>query len=243
MITHVTYRRRHTLPLLTVLALMIALLASCGSSRKGVGASGEYPAGTTVAWSDLSVPVTVNLTAPRQLKAGGTLSMQRDRYIHLSLRFLGMEVGAAYITPDSVYAYSKLQRVYVAEGISDMLGSLDIPFTTLQDLLIGAPFTLPAGVRVYISDFTTLPATGQPLGIIINRPGGAQVSVSFSPAQDLPLAESTVIEASGSRNALGVSLDYNWQRSAIDTGASRLFSIPAGYSRIDSSRILKMLSL
>ena len=68
--------------------------------------------------------------------------MQRDRSVHLSLRFLGMEVASLMVTRDSIFALYKLERLYFAESISDLLGGFPATVGNVRDLLLGRAFIL-----------------------------------------------------------------------------------------------------
>ncbi len=68
--------------------------------------------------------------------------MQRDRSVHLSLRFLGMEVASLMVTQDGIFALYKLERLYFAESISDLLGGFPTTVGNVQDLLLGRAFIL-----------------------------------------------------------------------------------------------------
>ncbi len=132
---------------------IILLLGACGSSRKAsqTGGAGTYvPAGDNdsgyMRWDDIRIPVNVNIEKPKSLRVSGTMTMVRDKSIHLSLRFFGMEVAAAYVTGDSVFAYAKMQRVYVAESIRDALGGVNATVGDVQSLLLGSPVSLPEAV-------------------------------------------------------------------------------------------------
>lgn len=226
-----------------ILILTLTLVvASCGSSRKGaLETSPGYGQGAEITWTDMSVPVSVAVTSPSRLSASGTLTMERDRYIHLSLRFLGMEVGAAYVTSDSVFAYSKLQRIYIAESISQALAGADLSLGTMQKLITGQPLALPsgsAGTRIAVK---TLPSTGQPLEITVTHPSGRSAELTYVPLEDTPLAESFNVEVTTGKTPLRASMTLNWHRASIDTGSSRSFSIPSGYRRVAGADLIKSL--
>lgn len=227
---------------------LILIMASCGSSRKGAPATGQYsPDGTTpssqqMVWTDLTVPVSVSISQPTSLRVSGVMTMVNDRDVHISLRMLGFEVGAAYITSDSIYAYAKLQRVYIAESIAKVLGGLDATVADVQALLIGAPVTLPALSGNTAVEMTTSELTGQPLSITVTHPSGRSGSVSYTPLEGTPLASDVAITATTGNKRLAATLSYDWNRAKADTGASKAFSIPKGYRRIDAAAMLKSLS-
>lgn len=236
---------------LLLITILSALAASCSSSRKNTPATGSYtpgetsspPASQQLAWADLSLPVTVSVTRPASLRVSGTMTMVNGKDIHISMRMLGFEVGAAYITSDSLYAYAKLQRVYVAESISRLLGGLDADISDLQSLLIGAPLTLPSPGAGTSVDIITSDTTGQPLDISLTTPSGRKAHITYTPQHNTQLASQVDISATTSGRQLAASLSYDWGRAKADTGASKTFSIPSGYRRIDAAALLKSLKL
>jgi len=229
---------------------LIAIVSSCGSSRKNAPIINEYQPGKETSsgtprltWTDLRVPVSVSISQPSSFRVGGVMTMVNGKDIHISLRMLGFEVGAAYITADSVYAYAKLQRVYVAESISRVLGGLDAGISDVQSLLIGAPLSLPQISAGSTVDIVTSDTTGQPLQISVTHPSGRKGSITYTPLPDTPLASEVAISATSGQKKLAASPSYDWSRAHADTGTSKQFSIPKGYRRIDASSLLKSLKL
>ncbi len=231
---------------------LILLVASCGSSRKSGAIGGDNytpaPDGQStegparLEWADIKVPVSVSISSPASLRVSGTMTMVNGENVHISLRMLGFEVGAAYITGDSIYAYAKLQRVYVAESISQILGGVNATVADLQSLLIGAPLTLaiPSGNTTVemLSDETT----GQPLSITVSHPSGRTGTVTYTPLQGAPLASEVAISAATSGKKLAATLTYDWSRAEVDRGNAKTFSLPRGYRRISGTALLRSLS-
>ena len=154
------------------------------------------------------------------------MTMVNGKDIHISMRMLGFEVGAAYITSDSLYAYAKLQRVYVAESISRLLGGLDADISDLQSLLIGAPLTLPSPGAGTSVDIITSDTTGQPLDISLTTPSGRKAHITYTPQHNTQLASQVDISATTSGRQLAASLSYDWGRAKADTGASKTSRFP-----------------
>lgn len=232
------------------ITLLVALFSSCGSSRKATPAFGsgyEENGSKDLQWTDIRVPVTVNIEQPTSLKVSGVMTMVNDRDIHISLRMLGFEVGAAYITPDSVYAYAKLQRVYVAESIRQLLAGVNVTIADVQSLLIGAPVMLPPISGNTTVSITAEESTGQPLEIAVSHPSGRDINLLYTPLDGAPLASALAVIASlpdksgaAPRN-LAMSLRYDWDRAQVDQGDIKPFSMPQGYKRINASSLLKSL--
>ncbi|MDE6394846.1 MAG: DUF4292 domain-containing protein, partial [Duncaniella sp.] len=163
--------------LLPIALLLLLITGACRSGKNATDRLNRYmPAqtdnaqsyGRSVEWSDITLPVNVNISRPTSLRVGGTMTMVNGRDILISLRMFGFEVGAAYVTSDSIYAYLKMQKVYIAESTSGMLGGLNLSVADIQSLLIGAPVTIPPAVSGTDIVTSVSPATGQPLTISIS---------------------------------------------------------------------------
>lgn len=211
------------------------------SGEAPTDSAGSSSYGRSVEWSDITLPVSVNISRPTSLRIGGTMTMVNGRDILISLRMLGFEVGAAYVTTDSVYAYAKMQRVYVAESIADVLGGLNLSLSDVQALLIGSPVTIPSTVSGTDIDMSVSPATGQPLTISMSHPAGRTASIAYAPVEGAPLAEEVALSVVSGRNELAATLSYDWSRAQVDKGNTRSFSIPRGYRRLSGAALLKSL--
>lgn len=243
--------------LLPIALLLLLITGACRSGKNAAGHLGVYmPSqtdntptdntanayGRSVEWSDITLPVNVNLSRPTSLRIGGTMTMVNGRDILISLRMLGFEVGAAYVTTDSVYAYAKMQKVYIAESLSGLLGGLNLSLADIQSLLIGAPVTIPPTISGTDIDMSVSPATGQPLTISISHPSGRSASIAYAPVEGAPLAEEFALEVVSGRSELAVTLSYDWSRAQVDKGNTRSFIIPRGYKRLSGAALLKSLA-
>lgn len=236
---------------LSFITSVILLLTACGSSRKtsqSVGAGQYAPvenadtAAGGLRWTDLRIPVSVNIEKPRSFRVGGTMTMVKDKSIHISLRFFGMEMAAAYVTSDSVFAYAKMQRVYVAESIRDALGGINASVGDVQSLLLGCPVSLPGAAGGASIEISELEATGQPLSIAVSHLSGRTASLVYTPLESLPLAQALIISASSGNKEIAASMEYDWSKAEVDKGNDRPFSIPRNYQRIKGSALLRSLT-
>ena len=91
------------------------------------------------------MPMSFDITSPARLSMSGRVTMARGKSVHFSLRVLGMEVGALYVTSDSLYAIDKFHRRYLAESVGRILGSTKITISDVQDALLGRAFLPSAG--------------------------------------------------------------------------------------------------
>ena len=71
----------------------------------------------------------------------GTLRMEKDKAIWVSLKKFGFEVARALITPDSVYVLDRLQGNNTAEDIGYVQRKMNFPanFQMLQAIVLGNP--------------------------------------------------------------------------------------------------------
>lgn len=227
---------------------LLLIAASCSSPRKGVSG---YPQGETLQWKDLSLPISVNIKSPVAFKVNGVMTMVNGQDILISLRMFGFEVGAAYVTSDSVFAYAKLQKVYVAESIGRLLDGVDVTVSDVQAMLIGAPFRLPKLSGNTLLEEVTDKTTGRLTDLIVTHPSGRSLTLSYSPLADTPLASAISIHALiplrddsnlDALKELSMTISYGWDDARSDAGVSRSFTIPKGYRRINASSLLKSLN-
>jgi hypothetical protein len=143
------YRYKNLLYLLAALIVTIGV-ASCSTSRstsqstdtqyQTASVSDRFKALTATYsdWQQINVPIKVAIESPTKLSASGRAYMQRDKYIYISMRFLGMEVANAYIDTDSIIVCDKMNHRYVGESIRD-----------LRRHHLGRPPKPPTRTRIY----------------------------------------------------------------------------------------------
>lgn len=131
----------------------IVLMASCGT-KKNVPATPYEPADITgepgdaftslaasyKPWTDVSMPVRVELKEPKNLGISGKAAMVHGKSVYLSLRFLGMELGAVYVDTDSIYVVSKMQKLAYVESLDFFRRSFGFSLDDIQSLLLGQVF-------------------------------------------------------------------------------------------------------
>lgn len=85
--------------------------------------------------------MSVKLESPVKASLGGTVIMQRDRGISMSLRFMGLvEVGTLTVTDDSITVIDKYHKLYLTESVAGLLDGVDFTVNNLQDILLGRIF-------------------------------------------------------------------------------------------------------
>lgn len=146
-----------------ILAIVVALaLCACGS-KKGATAGADYGHPSTSApimeapqikagvaqiaegygqWQKLRIPVKVEVEAGKSLSASGTAVMVRDKSIHLSLRYWGIEIGWLYLTADTITIADKYHKRYMKEAVKPFMANVPVTVANVQDLLLGRMFAI-----------------------------------------------------------------------------------------------------
>lgn len=267
--------------LYTFLILCVALAVFSCSSSKGVAVTpvdmegtGETADVSSLAraladkgnWQVMKIPVNVALRKPVSAKLGGTMTLVRGDEIRLSLRFFGMEVAAASITGDSVRAYVKMQKIYVAESLDKLLGGFPATVDNVQSLLLGRIFEVGASspdfrrckVSALQGSYTVTPprasgglsymftanTEGNTLGSLeMSGKTGHDARVDYSYPRNNTSGFPEEIALSGNLKDKTVEARIEYSLNNIDRSASApgKFSIPKGYRRISASSLLKLL--
>jgi hypothetical protein len=201
---------------LSAVALLILTLSSCHATKSAETKSGgdTAVAEQTSKWSDVYIPVKVELTEPSRMSISGRATMVRDRSVYLSLRMLGMEVATVYIDADSIFATEKLHKQMLAVGYEATVGNR-LTIGQLQDVLLGCENA----------------ATGK-------LP--AALTYSVEKASD---GSSTAVTLSTTLNGKKYSGRITWDMASAqyDTGSPRQWSRPSGYTIIDPAKLPALL--
>lgn len=195
------------LTFLLALGLLLTV-TNCGSTKQAAPISSID---SYTGWKAVSMPVNVDLQKPMSLSASGRATLIKDSLVHISLRFIGMEVAVIRATPDSIFVVDKYHKKYFAEPTKDLLGSKwsHLSLFNLQNIMLGlekVPSDAPA--RVTLENLTETPAgeVARDINVVADTPKGT-------------------IDAS-----LEWKLkDAKWSESEIKAPA---FSLPRGASRI-----------
>lgn len=102
-------------------------------------------------WTDVSMPVKLELKEPKRFSISGKASMVKGKSVYMSLRILGMEVGAVYIDNDSLYIVSKMQRMAYVESLGFFSRNFGFTLEDIQSMLLGQAF-IPEKGTVRVSD-------------------------------------------------------------------------------------------
>ena len=164
---------RNTILLVTFCILLIAAASACKSSKKAVSAPNDYtPAAPSVKavpekhvtasldddyramtgayspWTDVTVPVKVQITKPKKLSVSGTLTMAYGKALSLSLKMLFFEVATVYADNDSVLVVSRAAGAYYSESMKRITETTGLTLADIQSMMLGQAFTPGKGTAV-----------------------------------------------------------------------------------------------
>ena len=91
------------------------------------------------AWTDVKMPMSIDLKAPSRFSCSANVTMKRDSWIYMSIRKFGFEGAALMITSDSIFAYEKIGKRYISESLKKLLKGFPATVGNLQDMLLGRP--------------------------------------------------------------------------------------------------------
>lgn len=119
-----------------------APVATAPSAATGQALKSDFErmAGAYQSWADLTVPIKVNVAAPRSASLSGTLTMAYGKSLSLSLKMLFVEAASVYIDTDSVFVVSKIAGAYYAESLQKFTASTGFGICDIQSLLLGQAF-------------------------------------------------------------------------------------------------------
>lgn len=265
----------------TLSCLIALLLAGCGASKKTsiISKNENVPADAPLSshfdyivthypdWKDVSVNISVSVSAPSQLKVSGKATLVKNQSIDLSLRVFGMEMGRMLVTQDSIYAMVKPNKIYLQESLKDFLSSYTFNVANLQQLLLGEIF-LAGATQVTPTDASQFRMEGfsdgwtavpkkQPKGVeygfmidiadnLRRLAGGndrGQFAVDYTPyTSDNTaggLAESTAISVTWGKNNIAGELRWRWDSARWNQGISSTWTTPKGFKRVRASELMK----
>ncbi len=274
------FRYKNLLYLLAALIVTIGV-ASCSTSRStSQSTDAQYQAAsvsdcfkaltaTYSDWQQINVPIKVAIESPTKLSASGRAYMQRDKYIYISMRFLGMEVANAYIDTDSIIVCDKMNHRYVGESIRDLLAGADITLADLQNLLLGRAFIAGDGSisassssKVSLKDngdtwsitprkknktFTyafTIDSSTNTLSLLDIATGNSAATVNYDNAYATSCGtfmSSANVKAPIGKSRLNATLSFTFKSAKFSDVKVKRPSL-SGYTRITAEQLLKALS-
>lgn len=280
------HRRKSGFPALFATLAAVILLSACHSSKGTGGGNGYEPSqghaltrselndlftsleSSYSDWEGVKMPINLSLNSPKSFSIGGTLTMDRERFIHMSFRFFGMEVATLMVTADSIFAAYKVDRIYFAESISDLLGGFPATVGNVQNLILGRPFVLgeegcpasrcrldgngatwtispdrsPAGMSY---DFTIDTPTGNVELLTVNVPRLQPIVADYSDfavTATGPMAGVTAISTKSGNTLVSADITLNPRKAEWGKTSGKTWSVPRGYTRVRAAEILEKLN-
>lgn len=114
--------------------IWLLTLASCHSKRVATTYSEQNDS-----WTTLYATVDVDMSKPMEMGCSSRLTMENGKCIHLSMRFIGMEVASLYMNSDSIYFVDKYHKYLFAEPLDVVLGDnyRHLTISDLQRIFLG----------------------------------------------------------------------------------------------------------
>lgn len=270
-----------------ILLLFLSLITgACSSSKKSVSNKGAVPSATGATndvetyfskivdectpWQQLKVPFNVSISQPTQISASGQATMVRGEYINLSVRILGMEVAALYLTNDSVLVIDRWNKRYISENLRRFLKGFPADISNLQDMLTGRPFVLGQEkiTARSLKDFSveqngtiwgikpTRSEAGLDYAFIFSQSqfsaievaaGKTEVHIAFgepSTTQFGTFASSINISALTPSKPIDGAIQWRWSKAQFNNSFSaKHIETPKGYTRINADELLSKLKV
>lgn len=119
--------------------IAIVLLLPLGACRSGSNAVKQSERELeTATWQNVTLPVKVAISKPYSVSFNGTATLVRGKYVLISLRFLGFEVGQLHITPEEADVVLKQpSKIWMQTSVGERLKKSGLSFTALQETLMG----------------------------------------------------------------------------------------------------------
>lgn len=154
--------RKSAYILLAVATAGLFLVTACGTARKTQ--KGYLPAEVTpedgrntiegefaalarsyVDWTDVSMPVKLQVAQPKHISLSATAKMIRGKALSISIRVFGFEVGSLYADNDSVTVIAKLNDMYCQESLAKFTQTYGLTLADMQAAILGQVFTPGSG--------------------------------------------------------------------------------------------------
>lgn len=251
-----------------IAALIIFLLsmASCKTVKPVVSDTAKHPNDSVVTaepkasfiksyYAGLSDFRTLNIKASakyeddkQEQSVTADIRIRKDEMILVSIRFLGITMAKALITPESVKYYEKIDGTFF-EGdyttLSKWLGT-ELDFQKVQNLLLGRPLEDIAdknlepkqnGAASVIEDNSkrSIPKVYTFLEVKLKRSeikqpsAGRNLTVAY-PSYKETLPAQVLIDALHEKGKTNIRINYN--SSSFNEELSFPYSVPQGYERV-----------
>lgn len=261
-----------------LLTLLTLIAGACSSAKKTavstrnensrIENAADYFSGITnesASWQQLKVPFNVSISQPTQISASGQAVMVRGKYINLSVRILGMEVAALYLTDDSILVVDRWNKRYISENLRQFLNGFPANISNLQDLLTGRAFVMGKEKLTTESlssfnveqqgytwglqpkqpvsglDYAFIFSANQLLSMIISA-GSTNVTISYGDpikTADGTFASSIDIKADAPKKPMNGTIQWRWNKAEFGNSFTpRHLEKPGNYTRIKAADLL-----
>lgn len=200
--------------ILILVLLGFVTLVSCRSKRVATTFREQNDA-----WTTLYASVNVDMSKPMSMGCSGRLTMENDKYIHLSMRFIGMEVAVLYMDKDSIYFVDKYHKYFFAEPLDVILGETyrHLSIGDIQRIFLGQKLIAETeNVIIHPDNFVETPAG--------------------------PVASDITVMADTEQGSIKGSID--WKPASAkwnDENRKATFKAPDNYKRITPTNLKSML--
>lgn len=222
-------------------------------------------------WHDVVMPIDLSLHQPKAVSVSGRATMVKDESIYISIRVFGFEAANIYVTPDSIFASYKLNKIYIAEETKQLLAGYPVTVGNLQDLLLGRAFMLGEGTLSNDMKKELMFSSVEDSWLVTPNQNLKNVIYSFLFNIKSNVLEKTLVDIEGKRPVeckyqnppvntiagyvskgiritttlkdIPVDAEIGWNLNSAkwDSGATAKWKTPKGYKRISASDLLKAL--
>ena len=129
---------KKVLPIIFALLLLLPAMSGCRSTKNVAVTEEIVPVVEEPTWENVQMPVKVTLVEPQRMSFNGTATLVRGKYVLISLRLLGFEIGQMHLTPEVADMVVKQPtKVWIQTPVSQYFDTYDVSFTALQEVMMG----------------------------------------------------------------------------------------------------------
>lgn len=187
--------------LFSLLAVLLLAAAGCRSSKSVA----PVPVPADEQWSNIYLPVKLEMLQPKQMAVSGRVTMVRDSSVYFSFRIIGMEVASAYCDADSAFVAMKHNRTLLTAPLRGLLSGASLTVGDIQDLLLGE-------------------------GRIPAKAAG-RISYAVDDVDD-GSTRIVTLKTIGTRQPVEARLTWSMAEAEYDVTSPRMWRKPGGYRRV-----------
>lgn len=195
-----------TLKSISILLLAAMTVAGCRSTKTASEPGVEQ-------WSNVYVPVRLELLQPKRMSVSGRATMVRDRSIYMSFRFIGLEVASAYCDADSAFVVMKHNQTMITSALGPLMAGTGLGIGDIQDILLGEG-TVPAK------------AAGR---------------VTCDVGESADGTRTVTVRTVGTRQPVEARIVWSMPDAEYNLASPRQWSKPDGYTRVPADKLIANL--